>query len=354
VTNEAFPSERLGAEVFSPERSGAGNRGVESRGAETGTRSSSTVSSGARLLTPREGRALTNVALQEPIASEKPDCSHLVHQVLNDAGLTYPYATSSEIFAGIPQFRRVRHAQPGDLIVWRGHVGLVVDPKQTTFFSSTNSGLHTDEYTSDYWRNRGYHRFYRYIVTPTTRLAAYRLTEEPAAKPTHHAQATASSEASRAQHMARETLGASQPSSEAAVASETSPTEISPDDAALPSPSRDFPESMPIDSGMGRPTKHDLEQAISELTNASTAALEAAHGSSMPVVFVRSWKVEKIKIKGDEGWVELRVNTSGERTPAGTWKKLRVQKLHCDLRRDQTGWVVFPPRDRLYVSAQSR
>ena len=74
----------------------------------------------------------------------------------------------------------------------------------------------------------------------------------------------------------------------------------------------------------------------------------------MPVVFVRSWKVEKIKLNGDEGWVELRIIASGEQNPDGTWKKSRAQKLHCTLRREQTGWVLFPPRDRLYVSAQSR
>lgn len=313
----------------------------------------------ARLLTAREGRALVDAALQQPIASEKPDCSHLVHQVLNDAGLTYPYATSSEIFAGIPQFRRVLHAHPGDLIVWRGHVGLVVDPKRTTFFSSTNSGERTDEYTNPYWRHRGYHRFYRFIVTHTTLLAAHRLTEEHAVRPTHHAEASASLEASREAPRAQETP---EPPSEAAVATETSSaTEASSSDPPIASRNRDLPETIRIDSDIdsdfdsdrGRPTTENLAQAISELTKASAAALEAANSPSLPVVFVRSWKVEKIQLNGDEGWVELRIKPSGERNPDGTWKKLRVQKLHCDLRRDQTGWVLFPPRDRLYVSAQS-
>lgn len=330
MTNETLGAERWGAESLDAER---------------WTRLSSTEPSRARLLTAQEGRAVVDVALQQPIVSEKPDCSHLVHQILNDAGLTYPYATSSELFSGIPQFRRVRHAQPGDLIVWPGHVGLVVDPKRTTFFSSTNSGLRTDEYTSDYWRHRAYHRFYRYIVTDTTQLAAHRLTEEHAVKSTHHVEAAASLEASRAQ----KTLETSEPPSEAAVATETSP-----DDPPVSSQNRDVPESIPIDSDNGRPTKDDLERAISELTNASAAALEPANSTSMPIVFVRSWKVEKIKLNGDKGWVELRITPSGERNPDGTWKKLRVQKLHCDLRRDQTGWVLFPPRDRLYVSAQSR
>ena len=141
-------------------------------GTESGSRHTSAEPSRTRLLTTREGRALVGHALQQPMTSEKPDCSHLVHRIFNDAELTYPYATSFELFDGIPQFRRVRHAQPGDLIVWPGHVGLVVNPNRTTFFSSTDSGVRADEYTSDYWRHRGYHRFYRYIVTKATQVAA--------------------------------------------------------------------------------------------------------------------------------------------------------------------------------------
>jgi hypothetical protein len=255
---------------------------------------------------------------------------------LNDAGLIYPYATSIEIFAGVPQFRRVRYPQPGDLIVWPGHVGIVVDPKQTTFFSSTDSGVRTDQYTSHYWRHRGYHRFYRYIVTHATQLAAHRLT--------HPIQAMASLEAPRA----GEKLEASERTSEAAAASESSS-----DDSAPSSANRDLPEAIAIESGDGPPRKVDLEQAISELTRASADAL-AVVNRTMPVVFVRSWKVEKLKIKGDAGWVELRIKPSGERDADGTWKKLGSQKIHCDLRRDQAGWVLLPPQNRLYVNAQPK
>ncbi|HKD91035.1 MAG TPA: NlpC/P60 family protein [Terriglobales bacterium] len=330
MTNEAWGAERLAA---------------DNQGEKRWTHPSSTEPSRARLLTAREGRALVDVALQQPTVSEKADCSHLVHQILNDAGLTYPYATSHEIFAGIPQFRRVHHVQPGDLIVWPGHVGLIVDPVRMTFFSFTSSGMRTDQYSSDYWRHRGYHRFYRYIVTTTTRVAAHRLTEEHAAKPSRQVEATAEVEASRPQ----KTVEMPEPSSPAAVSAEA-PL----DDSPVSSEDRDVPETIPVDSANGRPTKDDLEQAISELTNASAAALGAANRTAIPVVFVRSWKVEKIKLNGDEGWVELRIIASGERNPDGNSKKARVQKLRCDLRRDQTGWVLFPPRDRLYVSAQSR
>jgi len=123
-----------------------------------------TVEPDARLLTRAEGEALVDLALEHPVPSRRLDCSHLVHQVLTDAGLTYTYATSFEIFAGVSQFRRVSRAQPGDLIVWPGHVGLVVDEGQGRFFSATRRGIRTDEYNKNYWRRRGHPRFYRYVV----------------------------------------------------------------------------------------------------------------------------------------------------------------------------------------------
>ena len=127
-----------------------------------------TVEPGPRLLTRKEGEALLDLALELPAESEKLDCSHLVHQVLTAAGLTYPYATSFQIFAGVSQFQRVRTAQAGDLIVWPGHVGLVTDDEQRTFLSATRTGIRTDDYNTGYWRRRGHPRFYRYVVRKDT------------------------------------------------------------------------------------------------------------------------------------------------------------------------------------------
>ncbi|MDP9340176.1 MAG: hypothetical protein M3P45_15045, partial [Acidobacteriota bacterium] len=50
----------------------------------------------------------------------KPDCSHLVNDVYNVAGFPYLYAKSSDLYRGHPSFVRVKSAQAGDLIVWRG------------------------------------------------------------------------------------------------------------------------------------------------------------------------------------------------------------------------------------------
>lgn len=117
------------------------------------------------LLTHAEGAAVAEFAIEHRPAHRRPDCSHLVHELFTHAGLDYPYAPSNAIFAGLPQFRRVSAAQPGDLIVWPGHVGIVIDPHQHSFLSSTRTGIRAKDYTTAYWRSRGQPRLYRYVVT---------------------------------------------------------------------------------------------------------------------------------------------------------------------------------------------
>src|SRR5579872_545622 len=120
-------------------------------------------------LTPHEGEAILAAALDRQETDEdQPDCSHLTNDVYTRAGFPYPYARSIDLYAGIKGFVRVRKPQPGDLIVWRGHVGLVVDPVQHTFYSSLRSGLKTDYYDSPAWTARGTARFYRYAVANAT------------------------------------------------------------------------------------------------------------------------------------------------------------------------------------------
>jgi hypothetical protein len=167
--------------------------GSATPGAKGAERPTTNDQSGGRLLTFAEGQALADIALEHSRATGRPDCSHLVHEILTDAGLSYPYATSSEIFAGIPQFQRMRAPQPGDLIVWPGHVGIVVSPEQTTFFSFTGSGPGTHQYSNDYWRHRGHPRFYRYVVAGKTQLTARALSEHDV-KQSRDIEKTASSE----------------------------------------------------------------------------------------------------------------------------------------------------------------
>ena len=99
-----------------------------------------------RLLTVAQGREIAAVALalDEPIRGTQ-DCSHLVHQIYSGAGYEYSYASSFDLYAGHGNFRRVRHAQAGDLITWPGHVGIVLDPAKHSFYSLVRSGLQTED-----------------------------------------------------------------------------------------------------------------------------------------------------------------------------------------------------------------
>ena len=91
------------------------------------------------------------------------DCSHLVHAIYEHAGFPYSYAPSDDIYSGIDGFERVKQPEAGDLIVWRGHVGIVVKPSTHIFFSFMSSGPGTDDYEAPYWKHRGKPRFYRYV-----------------------------------------------------------------------------------------------------------------------------------------------------------------------------------------------
>jgi hypothetical protein len=91
------------------------------------------------------------------------DCSHFVQYLYEQAGLYYGYAPSRSLYEGMQGFKRVLHPKAGDLIVWRGHVGIVVDPAETTFLSALRSGVKTSSYESNYWKRRGKPRFLRYI-----------------------------------------------------------------------------------------------------------------------------------------------------------------------------------------------
>jgi hypothetical protein len=81
-----------------------------------------------------------------------------------------------DLYLGIQNFVRVKRPQPGDLIVWRGHVGIVVSPDDHSFYSSVRTGLRTEYYDIPAWRKRGPVRFYRYVDPTPADLA---LAENP-------------------------------------------------------------------------------------------------------------------------------------------------------------------------------
>jgi cell wall-associated NlpC family hydrolase len=126
-----------------------------------------------RALSRRDGQTIINAALH-PRHHERFafDCSHFVHGMYERAGFSYEYASSIDLYQGIEEFLRVTNPQPGDLAVWRGHVGIVVDPAERSFISVLHSGPGIDYYDTRYWKRRGRPRFFRYInQTPTRNIS---------------------------------------------------------------------------------------------------------------------------------------------------------------------------------------
>lgn len=117
---------------------------------------------GQRLLNSQEGRAIVAAARKHrKTITRTLDCSHLAHEVFALAGFGYDYSPSDTIFRGMRGFQRVKKPQPGDLVVWRGHVGIVVDPEERSFYSWRTVGPAMVRWDSRYWRSRGERRFYR-------------------------------------------------------------------------------------------------------------------------------------------------------------------------------------------------
>src|SRR5215470_4684929 len=128
-------------------------------------RPASAETSGRRAISRTEGRKILATIPAIDVQSEpETDCSHLVHDVYEQAGFPYEYVSSRELYIGSTNFTRVRVPQGGDLVVWRGHVGIVIDPQQHSFFSFVSSGPDTQFYDSPYWRSRGIARFFRYVT----------------------------------------------------------------------------------------------------------------------------------------------------------------------------------------------
>jgi cell wall-associated NlpC family hydrolase len=123
-----------------------------------------------RPLSRQEGLVILRVALDSRHHARSFDCSHLVHTLYERAGFPYDYAPSSDLYTGIDEFRRVAHPQPGDLAVWPGHAGIVVNSAQHSFFSMLSSGPGVDFYDSSYWKQRGHPRFFRYLKTAPTEV----------------------------------------------------------------------------------------------------------------------------------------------------------------------------------------
>jgi NlpC/P60 family len=301
-----------------------------------------------RLVTPEEGRQIAAIAVEEdgPIRGRQ-DCSHLVNQIYMNAGYEYPYASSFELYAGNGKFRRIRHPQPGDLIAWPGHVGIVLDARQHTFYSLVRSGLQAEDYLGPYWRSRGRPRFFRYLVTTGTVVQ----TAEAVPAPRPRARKSAPVSSATGGEEVIEAEGASHPIA-AKEASERTPLLASPSEPLRKDTAESIPSSIVISVKGARPSAEEVADGISDLSNAAANVLRTSEPLKVPtpVVIFDALKVERVETKRDKGWVYLRIQSHVRIGNEGANFKQRNEKVRWELRREENGWVALAPAERTFVA----
>jgi len=166
-STRAQPSEQQGKQTSGQQSLARQNQQMEKQasGQKAQTAQAPAIPPGYRLLSVKEGQVIAQgIAWADDEEGLSPDCSHLVHTLYRQAGYPYPYASSLDLYRGTGPFLRVRYPHPGDLVVWRGHVGIIMNPREHSFFSTTSSGARIENYRSAYWRTRGYPHFFRYLT----------------------------------------------------------------------------------------------------------------------------------------------------------------------------------------------
>ena len=290
----------------------------------------------SRPLTPSEGLAILGEALDFRHHSNLPaDCSHFVHELYERAGFPYEYASSSDLYAGIDEFRRVASPQPGDLAVWPGHAGIVVNPAQHSFFSALSSGHGVDTYDSPYWKRRGRPRFYRYVKLPSGVLST----------------------SIRAASLKPAALG------------HTEPREASTDDF-VPNRSEEssnevgsstkLAENLPMDTAT--PPVPVVNSVRPKPDQVSAAFLESCKGwgeslrdrdlfkSAQPVIVFGHFEVRKVHLAGNQGWAEVQIDELLSVAGGKAQVHARSERQRWPLRRrSKTSWELAPPRDTIYL-----
>jgi NlpC/P60 family len=305
---------------------------------------------GVRLLNAREELLLVNtVQGQREQLNRNLDCSHLVHQIYALSGFPYPYASSYDLYEGVDNFRRVSRPRPGDLVVWQGHVGIVTDPVEKTFFSSVTSGPRTENYEARYWRAQGRPRFYRYFLSNAAQLtlANASVPANRAVRQTNDRTKTQTKEPIVPEDY--EIAGVLPIKANLPASAEPPPISLSPSSPlnytlALASSIRIGPATI-------KPTDDDVAEAFSQFNGAAGNVLQDWPSSNPKrIVFIYDQlRVERIQLKRDRGWVSAEVEGRLSIGDNGLEGKRRTEKLRWELRRTPQGWQLLAPANRAYV-----
>jgi hypothetical protein len=295
----------------------AARQSVPAKRGTTRSPDQSRAQSQSSLLNTTEGLAVIGAALESRNGSlSRLDCSHLVHTVYQRAGFPYSYVSSSDLYAGVDEFREVAHPRVGDLVVWPGHVGIVVNPAESTFFSALRSGAGVDSYSSSYWRERGTPRFYRYAKT--------------AAK-------------------VRQEIAAGNPGLTPASLGDSDEGESKPAGTVNLANIR-FPRVQIINSA--KPRNREVTQALQLSLNADLEGLREADLFKLPrpMIVFSQVEVRTVKVHGQQGQAQVRITAllslDGGQMSLKPWQQIQTWPMR---RRDGNSWELLLPQDELYL-----
>ena len=264
------------------------------------------------------------------------DCSQLVHEIYQRAGFPYNYVNSWELYDGASSFHRVWTPHPGDLVVWQGHVGIVVSPKEHLFFSKlTSSGQDIASYDAPYWQERGHARFFRYLKP------------EPAVE-------RAAAPPPRRKPVAREVAAAEPARSPSPGGFDGPPSDDAPP-AAASAKAEESAGTAPLLLSR-RPEPEQVRQAIlKDLLQAAPALSEAqAPALSQPLIIFDDLRVERVRLDGDQGWAEVRIHQVGAVTGGRVALEKRTHRAFWSLRRrDHESWEVVTPQEATYLPREA-
>jgi hypothetical protein len=285
-----------------------------------------------RLLTADESLGVLSAALESRANSDsESDCSHLVHAIYERAGFPYPYASSSSLYAGQQEFQRVARPQPGDLVVWPGHVGIVVNPAQRSFFSALRSGLGVEPYDSPYWKERGRPHFLRYVRDAR---AGNRVASASGAGNLKTA-ATTDTHLPINRSLTFDTNADARDESQAQEES-----------------ARILVSVATFHSQ--RPTTGEVTDALQQIfgeTDGRHRGLDMLN-LSKPLIVFDQLSVERVRLQRDRGWAEIRIagafKVSKEKTNS---TKRNEHERWLMVRRDHDTWEITIPAQAIYIQS---
>jgi hypothetical protein len=264
----------------------------------------------------------------------------MVHYIYEQAGFPYDYVSSRELYIGSMNFTRVHAPQAGDLVVWRGHVGIVIDPKERSFFSFVRSGPDTQFYDSPYWRSRGIARFYRYMTEKPLRSGG-------TLEATRHADQEPPPAARRSSD---DRPPSKLPKPTPAPASNSAPASDVSGSRAV-----ETPREIVLQVAGKNPAPDEVAAAFVEMNHDSGESLRthSLNSLSRPIIVYREVRISAVQTKGKRGTALVRVESLGAppNTQMGSQPYWKEQSLEFE--KTKRGWVMSPIQEAAYISREA-